>query len=283
MKRAAGLFCSYHLDLLLDLSPDRAKTAVLPPTIALEAKLRLLQMHFDSGVGHIGGNLSCLDILLSLYHCVLGKQDGFVLSKGHAAGALYIALWSAGVLTDDDLRQFHRDNTRLPGHPPAMGIPEILFGTGSLGHGLGLACGLALAKKLKAEPGRIFCLTSDGEWNEGSSWEALIFLAHQELANLTLIVDLNGMQGFGPTRDIANLEPMAEKFRTFGLETVEIDGHDPDQLASALGEPQRRPRAVIARTRKGNGVSFMEGRFEWHYLPLTEDQYRQAVGELRRS
>ena len=166
-----------------------------------KAKLRLLQMHYESGVGHLGGNLSALDILLCLYHFTLHKDDLFVLSKGHGAGALYVALWSIGALTDDDLRQFHQDGTRLSGHPPAVGIPEIIFATGSLGHGLGLACGLALGKKLKGEAGRVFCLTSDGEWNEGSCWESLIFLTHHRLDNLTMIHQVASvdLQDFGTT------------------------------------------------------------------------------------
>src|ERR1022692_1737015 len=157
----------------------------LTPDLLLKAKLRLLQMHYESGVGHIGGNLSCFDILMALYHNVLGPLDRFVLSKGHSAGALYVTLWSLGLLSDDDLKTFHKDGTRLSGHPPFRGIPEILFATGSLGHGLSLAAGLALAKKLKGEKGRLFCLASDGEWNEGSNWEALIF-SHQHRLNLSL-------------------------------------------------------------------------------------------------
>jgi transketolase len=244
------------------------------------ARLRLLRMHFESGVGHIGGNLSALDILLCLYHDVLQPEDRFVLSKGHAAGALYIALWSAGLLEEAELATFHKDGTRLSGHPPADAIPQVLFATGSLGHGQGLAGGLAMAKRLARAPGRIFCLTSDGEWNEGSSWESLIFIAHQKLANLTFIIDANGLQGFGPTREIANLDPLAEKFRNFGLETVEINGHDPAAIIDALQRPQSTPRVIVAHTVKGHGVSFMAHRMEWHYLPLKREQFDLATREL---
>lgn len=255
----------------------------LTPQALLEAKLRLLRMHYDSRVGHLGGNLSCLDMLMVLYHDILGPHDRFVLSKGHSAGALYTTLWSTGALTDDDLRQFHKDGTRLSGHPPLRGIPEIEFATGSLGHGLGLAAGLALAKKLKGEPGRVFCLTSDGEWNEGSTWEAVIFAAQRGLDNLTFLVDLNGLQGFGSTKEIANLDSLAEKLRAFGIDTAELeDGHNTGALRTALAAPDGGtvPRAIVARTRKGNGVSFMENRFEWHYLPLSEAQYADAVHQL---
>jgi transketolase len=240
-------------------------------------------MHYESGVGHIGGNLSCLDLMLALHHDVLKPSDQFVLSKGHAAGAYYVTLWTLGKLGDDDLRQFHKDGTRLSGHPPSAGIDDILFATGSLGHGLGLAAGLALAKLLKGQPGRVYCLMSDGEWNEGSCWEALIFARHHRLDNLTILVDLNGLQGFGTTREVADLDPLAEKFRAFGLPTEEIDGHDFDAICRALRADRRRPDAVVARTVKGSGVSFMEGRMEWHYLPLTEALYRRAAEETEHA
>ena len=170
------------------------------------------------------------------------RSDQFILSKGHAAGAYYVTLWTIGRLQDDDLRLFHSDGTRLSGHPPAAGIEDVLFATGSLGHGVSLGAGLAQAKQLKREPGRIFCLTSDGEWNEGSCWEALIFARQHDLANLTIMVDLNGLQGFGTTRDIANLEPLAEKFRAFGLSTQEIDGHDVYRAGPRIEKSPQRAR-----------------------------------------
>lgn len=248
--------------------------------VAQRAKLRLLQMHFESKVGHIGGNLSALDLLLGLYHSRLTEDDQFVLSKGHSAGALYVTLWTLGLLSEEDLCQFHGEATRLSGHPPLSGIAEIIFATGSLGHGLGLAAGLALGKKLKRERGRVFCLTSDGEWNEGSNWESLIFLKHQKLDNLTFIVDLNGMQGFGSTKEVADLDSLADKFRTFGIATTVIDGHNPAAIREALHN-DNGPVAIVANTKKGCGVSFMEDQMAWHYLPMNEQQYNQAVQEVR--
>jgi transketolase len=257
--------------------------AVVGETEAAElmerARLRLLEMHYHSKVGHIGGNLSALDTLMSLYHYRLGPDDGFVLSKGHAAGALYVTLWTMGLLSDEDLRHFHGEGTRLSGHPPLKGVPEVIFATGSLGHGLSLAAGLALGKKLRGEPGRIFCLTSDGEWNEGSCWEALIFLAHQKLDNLTFLVDMNGMQGFGSTTQVANLGSLADKFRAFGVKTLEVDGHDLNSICAAL-DCGEGPLAIVAKTTKGYGVSFMENQMAWHYLPMNEEQYQQAVLEV---
>jgi transketolase len=250
------------------------------PELIRIAKRRLLEMHYQSGVGHIGGNLSALDILLCLHHEVMSPNDVFVLSKGHAAGALYVTLWTLGRLSDDDLGQFHRNGTRLSGHPPVTGIPEILFGTGSLGHGLGLAAGVALGKRFQGQPGHVFCLTSDGEWNEGSAWETLIFARHQRLANLTLVVDQNGLQGFGTTREVADLAPLSDKFRAFHVPACEIDGHNPTALRNALAPHTPVPRVVVAQTHKGCGISFMQDRLEWHYLPLTAAQYQQALHEL---
>jgi len=251
--------------------------------IVRKAGLRLLRMHYESRVGHIGGNLSCLDLLVTLHHRVLAPDDRFVLSKGHAAGALYATLWTRGLLTDTDLGTFHQDDTKLAGHPPVDGIPGLLFATGSLGHGLGLATGLALAKRLRREPGRVFCLMSDGEWNEGSCWEALTFAAHQRLGGLTILVDLNGLQGFGTTSEVANLDSLADKLRGFHIDVQEIDGHDAAAIERALGAAagaSELPTAIIARTVKGHGVSFMEHRMEWHYLPLNAEQYEAAVAEL---
>jgi transketolase len=247
------------------------------------ARLRLLRMHYESGVGHLGGNLSCLDLMLVLHHEILGAPDQFVLSKGHSAGAYYITLWSQGRLSEEELRQFHKDGTRLSGHPPTSGIEDILFATGSLGHGLSLAAGLALAKRLKGEAGRVYCLTSDGEWNEGSCWEALIFARHHKLHNLTIVVDLNGLQGFGTTREVADIEPLAGKFRTFDVPTREIDGHDGRAIRRALMPDVPQLEVIVAQTRKGCGISFMEDKMEWHYLPLTEPLYLQAVRETERS
>jgi transketolase len=268
-------------------SPEIMRRADLPngdrnryEELRCRARLRLLKMHFESGVGHIGGNLSCLDLLLCLYHDVLEPDDVFILSKGHSVGALYITLWTVGLLTEADLLEFHRDGTRLSGHPPAHGLPEIVFATGSLGHGLGLSAGLALGKRLKGVPGRVFCLMSDGEWNEGSCWESLIFIRQRGLGNLTFLVDLNGLQGFGTTREVADLDPLAGKLRSFGIRTREIDGHDHTAIVGALRHPEPGPTAIVARTLKGCGISFMEDRLEWHYLPLSREQYSQAIQEV---
>ena len=245
-----------------------------------KARKRLLKMHFESGVGHIGGNLSALDALLVVFHECLREGDRFVLSKGHGAGALYTALWSAGRLTDDDLKSFHKDDTLLAGHPPAGGIADIRFATGSLGHGLSLAAGTALGLRIRGADSHVLCLTSDGEWQEGSTWEALIFASHHELSNLTVLVDHNGLQGFGTTEEIASMSPLWDKLKGFDVDLEIIAGHDAGALRLALSRPADRLRVVVLRTVKGHGVSFMENRMEWHYLPLKEDKYVAAIAEI---
>lgn len=244
------------------------------------ARKRLLQMHFDSGIGHIGGNLSALHAMLVVFHEYLSVEDKFVLSKGHSAGALYITLWSLGRLQDHDLKQFHKDNTLLAGHPPPNGIADITFATGSLGHGLSLAAGTALAFKLKGSVTQVVCMTSDGEWQEGSTWEALIFASHHRLTNLTVLVDHNNLQGFGATADVASMSPLWDKLQGFNVDLKIIDGHDPNAIRAALEGERLRLRVIVMRTVKGHGVSFMENKMEWHYLPLSEAQFKIAIEEI---
>ena len=254
-------------------SPGRARVPM--------ARERLLRMHHESGVGHIGGNLSALDAIVHLHTGVMGPGDMFVLSKGHSAGALYVALWASGELSDDDLLTFHKDSTLLAGHPVARGTPGIPFATGSLGHGLGLAAGVAFARRLRGEAGTVYCLLSDGECQEGSTWEAVIFARHRKLSNLVILVDANGLQGFGSTAEVASMDVLPPKFGAFGLEVAEIDGHSPAELDGALaGRGGDGPLVVVLRTVKGHGVPFMEGRMEWHYLPMSADHYASAVAGL---
>jgi transketolase len=248
--------------------------------LASKARARLLTMHYQARMGHIGGNLSCLDALLVLYARVLRPQDNFVLSKGHSAGALYVALWAAGRLPESELPKFHQDLSKLAGHPVAGWHPDIRFSTGSLGHGLNQAAGAALGERLHGRDGRVFCMMSDGEWQEGSNWEALIFAVHHRLGNLCAMVDLNGLQGFGSTQDIASMADLAPRLRGFGADVVELDGHDLRGVEDALQAAGQAPRVLLLRTVKGKGVSFMEGRMDSHYKALTEAQYQQALVEV---
>jgi transketolase len=244
------------------------------------ARRRLLKMHYESGVGHIGGNLSSLDAMMIVFHEYLDGKDQFFLSKGHSVGGLYTTLWSLGRLKDRDLESFHRDDTLLAGHPPAAGIPEITFATGSLGHGLSLAAGTALAFRLKGSDARVVCLTSDGEWQEGSTWEGLIFASHHQLKNLTILVDHNGLQGFGSTTDVASMSPLWQRLQGFDVDVDVVDGHDMSAIRAALSSPSERLKVIVLRTVKGHGVSFMENEMKWHYLPLTEELYQQAIDEI---
>lgn len=255
-------------------------TERLLPSRLREIRRRLVQMHFDAGVGHLGGNLSCIDAVALVFHEMLGPEDRFILSKGHSAGALYVALWSLGRLDDTHLRSFHEDATLLAGHPPASGIADIPFATGSLGHGLSLAAGTALGMRLKRNEGRVVCLTSDGEWQEGSTWEALIFASHRKLINLTILVDHNGLQGFGTTTEIASMAPLQDRFTGFDVDVTVVDGHDLDAMRTALSASGPRLRIIVLQTVKGHGISFMENRMESHYLPLDAARFAEAMRQM---
>ena len=242
------------------------------------ARKRLLRMHFESGVGHIGGNLSSIDAMLVVFHEFKRENDEFILSKGHGAGALYVTLWSLGLLSDDELQSFHKDDTQLPGHPPAFGLPHTRFATGSLGHGLSLAAGSALGARLQGQDSHVYCLTSDGEWQEGSTWEAFIFACHHKLTNLTILVDHNGLQGFGSTSGVASMSPLTDRLIGFPIKPLHAKGHELGSIREALASPiLDGPKLICMDTIKGSGIGFMENRMEWHYLPLDMGQYQQAV------
>jgi transketolase len=235
-------------------------------------------MHYTSQTGHLGSNLSCLEVMMTLHHEVMLADDVFVLSKGHAAGALYITLWSTGRLDEDVLNTFCQDGTKLPAHP-AKSIAEVHFSTGSLGHGPSLAAGMALARKLKAEPGAVYCLCSDGEWQEGSCWEALIFSVHHQLDNLVFLVDQNGLQAFGRTEEVASQGDLESRLAAFDASVTSVDGHDPQAILAGLAKRgPGTPHVVILRTRKGKGLHF-EDCIESHYLALTQEQYAAANAE----
>jgi transketolase len=244
----------------------------------------MLELYKRANAGHIGTSLSCLEILVDLCFGRMEGDDALVLSKGHAAAALYTTLSLSGRLPETDLSTFYKEGTLLAAHPPCSGkIRAIPFGTGSLGHGLGLACGLALSQRFTGKPFRVFAVLSDGDCNEGSTWEAVLFAAHQRLSSLTVVVDLNSIQGIGHTKDILNLEPVVDKWRAFGFAVATADdGNDFGSLARAYDSVQSSdgPRCIIARTVKGHGVSYMANRVEWHYLPMQDEQYAQALSEL---
>jgi len=251
-------------------------------TLVLEESMR-------ARVGHIGSALSIAEIVAVLFGETMRlpgtddpSRDRFILSKGHAVLALYAALHLKGILSRAELATYCRDGSLLGAHPE-HGLRGVDFSTGSLGHGLAIGAGVALAARLAGARYRAFVLVSDAECNEGSLWEAVMFAAHHRLSNLVAVVDDNGQQAMGRTRDIMDLSPLAEKWRAFGWEAREVDGHSPAELRAALrgaGGGEGRPRAVVARTISGKGVSFMEGKVDWHYLPLTAELYAQARKEV---
>ncbi len=242
-----------------------------------------------ANVGHIGSALSIADILAVLFNGVMRRpgsedpdRDRFVLSKGHAALALYAALHLKGILTYEMLQTYCCDDSLLGVHPEHK-LAGIDFSTGSLGHGLAIGAGVAMAARMRSADFRSYVLVSDAECNEGSLWETVMFAGHHGLSNLVAIIDDNGQQALGKTKDIIDLSPLGEKWRAFGWDVHEVDGHDPRELTSVLhGLDTRKgpPHVIQAHTISGKGVSFMEGKVEWHYLPMSDKQYEQALKEL---
>lgn len=257
--------------------------------LAKKCRQTVLKMHKEAQAGHIGAAFSCLDILVYLYFQQMEKRDRFILSKGHAATALYAVLAQAGIISKKDLKTFHQDGTHLAAHPPCSGeVAGITFGTGSLGHGLSLATGLALSTRFSKKKFQVYCLISEGDINEGSTWEAILFAAQHQLNNLTVIVDYNGLQAFGRSEEVLSLHPLADKWRAFNFDVFEVlDGHDFNQLhrafiASELNSSDR-PKCIIAKTVKGKGISYMEDKLEWHYLSMDDDQFKEASKQIKES
>jgi len=210
-------------------------------------------------------------------------RDRFILSKGHACAALSAVLGERGFFPLDWLKSFCQNGSRLAGHVTHRGVPGVEASTGSLGHGLSIACGMALAGKRDGRSYRVFTILSDGECDEGSTWEAALFAPHHMLDNLVVIVDYNKIQSFGRVKEVLDLEPLGEKWKSFGWSVREVDGHNVSELRSTLQEVPfqvDRPSCVIAHTVKGKGVSFMEDKLLWHYRPPDDEELRQALNEL---
>ncbi|MFL5327672.1 MAG: transketolase [Gemmataceae bacterium] len=247
----------------------------------------VLEQSHRARVGHIGSALSVADIIAALYGQVLRidhpddpQRDRFVLSKGHAALALYAALHLRGWLSAEELTTYCADGSLLGVHPE-HNLTGVDFSTGSLGQGLPFAAGAALAAQLTGARRRVFALVSDAECNEGSLWEAVMFSAHHKLDNLTAVVDLNGQQALGYTKDVLDLSPLAERWQVMGWDVCEVDGHDVDAITVAAESPRAgRPRVLIAKTTFGKGVSFMESQIKWHYWPMSEAEYHSAMREI---
>ncbi len=244
----------------------------------------------SAGQGHIGGDLSVIDVMTTLFYGVLNinpanptdnNRDRFILSKGHCSAALYVTLASAGFFSESELPTFMQPYSALNGHPNRNKVPGVETNTGPLGHGLPVAVGTAIAARLQGRADRTFVIMGDGEMQEGSNWEALMSASHFGLSNLTAIVDRNRLQQGARTEDTNGLDPLDEKLESFGLEVRMIDGHDFEALLKAL-EPSTtgKPVAIIANTLKGKGISFIEDRVEWHHKVPSTDQVRLALEEL---
>jgi len=256
-----------------------------PRQLSGELRLKVLGLYHKANAGHIGCSLSCIDLMIAVLFLNKSSEDTFILSKGHAAAALYACLNVLGEITDEELGTFYLDGTTLPAHPAPRQYKGIPFATGSLGHGLPIATGIAHAAKIGDEKSYSFALLSDGETNEGTTWEAAHYAVNNQLDNLFMLVDKNGLQGFDFTDKVLGETASAEKWKAIGFETVEVNGHDVLALHAAIQELKSRknglPKAIIAQTVKGKGVSYMENKLEWHYLPMNQEQYLEATQEIK--
>ena len=260
------------------------------PAFAKQIRLAILHGSKRANVGHIGSALSVTDIIAALYGQVLRvpapddpQRDRFILSKGHAALALYAALRARDWIDDGTLAGYCRDHTFAGVHPDHH-LPGIDFSTGSLGQGLSFGAGAALAAKLSGADRRVYVLLSDAECNEGSVWESVMFAAQHRLSNLVAIVDVNGQQALDHTHRVLDLSPLESRWSAFGWQTHVVDGHDLEQLTATLtcDAASAAPQVVVARTVFGKGVSFMEGQIKWHYMSMNDDEYRLALEQVDR-
>ncbi len=260
--------------------------------IANNLRIGIIDAVYNAGCGHPGGSLSIADILTYLYFEEMEidplepdfkGRDRFVLSKGHTAPALYAALAERGFIPKEDLKTLRKTASYLQGHPDMKGTPGVDMSTGSLGQGISAACGMALSSKLDGNPFRVYTILGDGESQEGQVWEAAMFAAHYKLDNLVAVIDLNGLQIDGSITEVMNPTPHDEKFRAFGWHVITIDAHDFNQIEAAFDEARKtegKPTAIIAKSVKGKGVSFMENKCEWHGQAPKEDLYKVALADL---
>lgn len=261
-------------------------------TTAREVRRDIVRMTYRAGSGHPGGSLSVTDLLTALIFQELRldparpdwpERDRLVLSKGHAAPALYAALAHRGFLPVEELLSLRRLGSRLQGHVDRAKLPVIEASTGCLGQGIGMAVGMALDARLEGRSHRVVAVLGDGECQAGPTWEALMAGGHYRLGRLLVILDRNGLETDGSTEDLMGIEPIADKFRAFRYHTLEIDGHDFRQILGAFADAAKvteRPTAIVARTVKGKGVSFMEGKHAWHGKAPSKEEAEKALAEL---
>lgn len=259
---------------------------------ARKIRRNILEEVYLGKSGHPGGALSCADILTALYFNQMNidpekkddpNRDRFVLSKGHACAALYATLAERGYFPKEELKKFRKLGSMLQGHPDMKHIPGVDMSSGSLGQGLSIANGMAMSSKIDEKGFRVYCLVGDGEIQEGQIWEAAMTSAHYKLDNLCLIVDNNRLQIDGKVEDVMNVEPIKEKFESFGFEVFEVDGNNIDELISVMQKAKtvkEKPSAIIANTIKGKGISYMEDQVAWHGKAPNEEEYLKALKEF---
>jgi len=261
-------------------------------TFAKEIRLKILDTIYNAGMGHIGGDFSVSDILATLYFSVLDidpnnpnkiNRDRLILSKGHASVSLYTCLSLVGFFDSKLLSSFGQNLSVLNGHPNKNKVSGVEANTGPLGHGLPISAGIALGYKFQNINNRVFVITGDGELQEGSNWEAIMFAAHRKLNNLTLIIDNNNLQQGSSVKEINNSGNFVNKLKSFNWDVFEIDGHDKKSLYEVLIKKTELPKAVIANTIKGYGVSFMENDKVWHHKVPNQEQYLKAKSEIQKS
>lgn len=262
--------------------------------LAAKSRMGAILGTYHAKSGHPGGSLSAADIFTYLYFKEMNvkpeqpdweDRDRFVLSKGHCCPSLYATLALKGYFDWNELTVLRHVGAMLQGHPDMKGTPGIDMSTGSLGQGISAACGMALAAKLDNKDYRTYTVLGDGEVEEGQVWEAAMFASHNKLDNLVVIVDQNGLQIDGTVEEVAGIEPLDKKFESFGFEVIKIDGHDFEQIASALDKAKTvkgKPTAILAKTVKGKGVSFMENQVSWHGKAPVQEEYDQAMAELNK-
>lgn len=261
--------------------------------IANDIRIGAVEQVYEAQSGHLGGSLSCADILAVLYFNQMNidpkkpnapERDRFILSKGHCSPALYATLARKGYFNKEDLKGFRRVESNFQGHPDMNKVQGIDMTTGSLGQGLSSAVGMAIGSKMDSAGCRVYCLVGDGEIEEGQIWEAAMSAAKNKLDNLCVIVDHNGLQIDGKVEDVAGLVDIKEKFESFGFYAIEINGHNIEEIIHSFDVARQKkgmPTVIIANTIKGKGVSFMEGKAEWHGKAPNEEQYKEAINELK--
>lgn len=261
--------------------------------IANDIRIEIIEQVYNANSGHPGGSLSCADILAVLYFNQMNidsenpnakGRDRFVLSKGHCAPALYATLARKGYFDKELLKGFRKVESNLQGHPDMKKVPGVDMSTGSLGQGLSAAVGMAIGSKMEHEGYRVYCLLGDGELEEGQVWEAAMSASKNKLDNLCAIVDYNTLQIDGNVEEVAGLIDIKEKFESFGFNVIEVNGHDIEALIHAFNSAKHQkdmPSVIIARTIKGKGVSFMEGKAEWHGKAPNQEQYEESINELK--